>query len=64
MWKLTAVDFHDRDTWRSGVRSAMCEASHLLPLYLHVYQKSGEDDDKGFFPPKQPQKFRSIIRQN
>ena len=26
-WKLSAVDPHDRDTWKSGVRSAMCAAS-------------------------------------
>ena len=29
-WKLSAIDPHDRDTWRSGVRSAMHVAS-LLP---------------------------------
>ena len=29
-WKLSAIDPHDRDTWRSGVRSAMHAASHLL----------------------------------
>ena len=29
-WKLSAIDLHDRDTWRSGVRSAMRAAS-LLP---------------------------------
>ena len=29
-WKLSAIDPHDRDTWRSGVRSAMCEH----PSYL------------------------------
>ena len=43
-WKLSAIDPHDRDTWRSGVRSAMRAASQLpgrgtllwiLPLYLH-----------------------------
>ena len=28
-WKLSAIDPHDRDTWRSGVRSAMREASQL-----------------------------------
>ena len=28
-WKLPAIDSHDRDTWRSGVRSAMCAASQL-----------------------------------
>ena len=29
-WKLSAINPHDRDTWRSGVRSAMLAAS-LLP---------------------------------
>ena len=28
-WKLSAIDRHDRDTWRSGVRSAMHAASQL-----------------------------------
>ena len=28
-WKLSAVDPHDRDTWRYGVRSAMLAASQL-----------------------------------
>ena len=28
-WKLSAIGPHDRDTWRSGVRSAMRAASHL-----------------------------------
>ena len=28
-WKLAAIDPHDRDTWKSGVRSAMCAASQL-----------------------------------
>ena len=28
-WKLSAIDPHDRDTWRSGVRSAMCATSQL-----------------------------------
>ena len=53
-WKLSAVDPHDRDTWRSGVRSAMRAASICLeggpllwiwPLYLQVNQKSDDDDD-------------------
>ena len=53
-WKLSAIDPHDRDTWRSGARSAMHAASQLLgrgpllwilPLYLHVNQKSDDDDD-------------------
>ena len=26
-WKLSAIDLHDRDTWRSGVRFAMHAAS-------------------------------------
>ena len=29
-WKLSAINPHDRDTWRSGVRSAMHAASQLL----------------------------------
>ena len=28
-WKLTAINPHDRDTWRSGLRSAMHAASQL-----------------------------------
>ena len=28
-WKLSAIGPHDRDTWRSGVRSAMRAASQL-----------------------------------
>ena len=28
-WKLLAINPHDRHTWRSGVRSAMCAASQL-----------------------------------
>ena len=28
-WKLSAIGPNDRDTWRSGVRSAMCAASQL-----------------------------------
>ena len=29
-WKLSAINPHDRDTWRSSVRSAMHAASQLL----------------------------------
>ena len=29
-WKLSAIDPHDRDTWRSGVRSAMRATSQLF----------------------------------
>ena len=52
-WKLWAIDPHDRNTWRSGVRSAMCAASRLqeggplmwiLLLYLHINKKSDDDD--------------------
>ena len=48
-WKLSAIHPHARDTWRSGVRSAMHAASQLpgrgplmwiLPLYLHANKKS------------------------
>ena len=28
-WKLSAINPHDRDNWRSGVRSAMRAASQL-----------------------------------
>ncbi|RUS70873.1 hypothetical protein EGW08_021362 [Elysia chlorotica] len=44
-WKLSTTDPHDRNTWRSGVRSAMRAASQLpgrgplmwmLPQYLHI----------------------------
>ena len=28
-WKLSAIDPHDRHTWRSGVRSAMRATSQL-----------------------------------
>ena len=54
-WKLSAIDPHDRDTWRSGVRSALRAASQLpgrgptvvdnWPLYLRVNKKSDDDDD-------------------
>ena len=27
--KLSAINLHDRHTWRSGVRSAICAASQL-----------------------------------
>ena len=53
-WKLSAIDPHDRDTWRSGVRSACLQQASCLEggpllwiwsLYLHVNQKSDDDDD-------------------
>ena len=62
-WKLLAINPHDRNMLRSGVRSAMRTTSQLsgrggwgggggrgsplmwmLPLYLHVNQKSDYDD--------------------
>ena len=51
-WKLSAINPHDRNMWRSGVRPAMHAASQLsgrgptmwmLPLYLHVNKKSDYD---------------------
>ena len=51
-WKLSAINPHDRHTWRSGVRSAMRAASQLfgrgptgvdVALYLHVNKKSDYD---------------------
>ena len=53
-WKLSAIDPQDRHTWRSGVRSAIRAASQIprrgpidvdVALYLHVIQKSVDDDD-------------------
>ena len=38
-WKLSAIDPHDRDTWRAGVRSAMRAASQLPgrgPTVVHM----------------------------
>ena len=58
-WELSAIDPHDRCSWRSGVRSAMRAASQLhgrgplmwmLPLYLHVNKKSVVDDDDDILP--------------
>ena len=54
-WKLSAIDPHDRDTWRSGVRSAMCAASQLpgrgttVVDIAPVIQKSDDDDDDDYF---------------
>ena len=46
-WKLSAVNPHDRNMWRSGVQQASyLEGGPLmwmLPLYLHVNQKSDYD---------------------
>ena len=38
-WKLSAIDPHDRDTWRSSVRYAICAASQLPgrgPTVVHI----------------------------
>ena len=49
-WKLSAIDPNDRETWASGVRSAMRAASQLpgrgptvvdMPLYLFFLPLSG-----------------------
>ena len=51
-WKLSAVDPHDKDTWRSGVKSAMQAASQLPgrgPTVVNIakyLKKSDDDDDK------------------
>ena len=55
-WKLSAIDPHDRDTWRSGVRSAMHAASQLpgrgptvvdmAPPYLHRNKKFDDDEEE------------------
>ena len=46
-WKMSAIEPHDRHTWRSGMRSAMHAASQLpvrgptdvdVPLYLLINQ--------------------------
>ena len=56
-WKLSAINPHDRHSWRSGVRAVMHAASQLsgrgplmwmLPLYLHANQKSDYDMIKIF----------------
>ena len=56
-WKLTIIDTQERSTWRSGVRSAMLAPSQLpirgplmwmMPLHLHVNQKSDYDYDNTF----------------
>ena len=61
-WKLSAIDPHDRDTWRSSVRSAMRAASQLpgrgpllwiWPLYLHVNKKSDDDNDNRLYIRRQ-----------
>ena len=55
-WRLSAIDPHDRDTWRSGVSSAMRAASQLPgrgPIVVdmapvpEVNQKSDDDDGDG-----------------
>ena len=55
-WKLSAINPHDRDSWRSDVRSAMCTASKgptdvdIAPVPCMLIKKSdyddGDDDDE------------------
>ena len=49
-WKLSAIDPHDRDTWRSGVRSAMRAASQAhccgYGPYTCTLIKNFHDDDE------------------
>ena len=56
-WNLMTVETQERSTWRSAVKSAMRAASQLpeggplmwmIPLHMHVNQKSDYDDDGGF----------------
>ena len=58
-WKLSAINPHDRHTWRSGVRSAMRAANQLsgrgptgvdVALYLHINQKSDYDMNMMMIP--------------
>ena len=53
-FKLSAIDPHDRDTWRSSVRSPCMQQASCLgggpllwiwPLYLHINKKFDDDDD-------------------
>ena len=46
-WKLLAINPHDRNMWRSGEQAGYLEGGPLmwmLPLYLHINQKSDYDD--------------------
>ena len=54
-WKMSDIDPYDRHTWRSGMRSALHTTSQLpgrgptdvdVPLYLHINQKSNDDDEE------------------
>ena len=65
--KAPAINPHDRHTWRSGVRSAIRAASQLcgrgplmwmLPLYLHINQKSDYDD----YDLKKPLDFSEYLK--
>ena len=52
-WKISTIDPRDRYTWRTDVSACKQQASYLeggplmwmLPLYLHVNQKSDDDND-------------------
>ena len=46
--KLSAINPHDRDTWRSGQRSAMGAASQILgrgPTDVDIAPVKSDDDD-------------------
>ena len=46
--KLSALDPHDRYTWRSGDQASYLEGGPpmwMLPLYLHVNKKYDDDDN-------------------
>ena len=38
-WKLSAIDPHDRDTWRSGVRSAIKVGK--MPANMSIFHAGG-----------------------
>ena len=52
-WKLSAINPHDKHTWRSDVsKPAIWKGGPLvwmLPLSLHVNKKSNYDDMMKFF---------------
>ena len=47
-WALSAINLHERDTWRAGVISAMCAASQLPgrgPTDVDVASVPSDDDN-------------------
>ena len=48
-WKLSAIHPHDKDTWRSGGKSAMHAASQIPgrgPTYVDIAPVSNDHDDE------------------